>query len=110
MSSFALRHLVALDNAVAPADITLFSTLEPCLMCYGAIILSGIKTIVYAYEDVMGGATGCDLSQIGPLYRNSGLSIVPKVRRAESVNLLKSFFANPKNHYLKDLKNQFFLN
>jgi tRNA(adenine34) deaminase len=71
-------------------------------MCYAAVILSGIRTIVYAFEDVMGGGTGCDLTQLGPLYRNAGISIIPHVRRAESVQLLKAFFANPQNLYWKD--------
>jgi tRNA(Arg) A34 adenosine deaminase TadA len=31
--------------------------MEPCLMCYGALLISGIEKIVYAYEDAMGGAT-----------------------------------------------------
>lgn len=98
----ALRRLVPVGRDVAPAEIVLFSTLEPCLMCYGAIILSGIRTIVYAFEDVMGGGTGCELTQLSPLYRSAGMSIIPHVRRARSVRLLKAFFADPKNLYWKD--------
>jgi tRNA(adenine34) deaminase len=98
----ALRRLVPVGRDVAPAEIVLFSTLEPCLMCYGAIILSGIRTIVYAFEDVMGGGTGCELTQLSPLYRSAGMSIIPQVRRARSVRLLKAFFADPKNLYWKD--------
>lgn len=98
----ALRRLILAGRDVAPAEIVLFSTLEPCLMCYGAVILSGIRTIVYAFEDIMGGGTGCDLAQLSPLYRNAELSIIPHVRRADSVRLLKAFFANPENVYWKD--------
>ena len=29
--------------------------MEPCLMCYAALILAGIGKIGYAYEDIMGG-------------------------------------------------------
>jgi tRNA(adenine34) deaminase len=98
----ALRRLVLAGRDVAPAEIVLFSTLEPCLMCYGAVILSGIRTIVYAFEDVMGGGTGCDLTRLSPLYRNADISIIPHVRRADSLQLLKAFFANPENVYWKD--------
>jgi tRNA(adenine34) deaminase len=98
----ALRRLVLAGRDVAPAEIVLFSTLEPCLMCYGAAILSGIRTIVYAFEDVMGGGTGCDLTQLSPLYREAGTSIISHVRREESVQLLKAFFANPENVYWKE--------
>ncbi|MFZ0242526.1 MAG: nucleoside deaminase [Desulfobacterales bacterium] len=98
----ALRRLVAVGRDVAPDEIVLFSTLEPCLMCYGAIILSGIRTIVFAFEDVMGGGTSCDLARLNPLYRNAAISIVPHVRRGPSVKLLQAFFADPKNGYWKN--------
>jgi tRNA(adenine34) deaminase len=97
----ALRQLSESRNRLPAesADLTLFSTLEPCLMCFGAILLSGITKIVYAYEDVMGGGTACDLHRLPPLYRNRGLRIVPHILRAESLRLLKTFFADPQNSY-----------
>ncbi len=98
----ALRRLAAVGNTAAPGEIVLFSTLEPCLMCYGAIILSGIRTIVFAFEDVMGGGTSCDLARLNPLYRSAAMTIVPHVCRAQSVKLLHAFFADPKNGYWKD--------
>lgn len=98
----ALRKLSTLETGIPAGNITLFSTLEPCLMCYGAIILSGIKTIVYALEDVMGGGTNCDLSRLNPLYRQAGISIVPGILRAESAKLLKTYFQTPGNTYWKD--------
>jgi len=79
----------------------IFCTMEPCLMCYGAIILSGIGEIVYALEDVMGGGTGCDMASLTPLYRQK-VQIVPHVRRKESLSLFKTFFSNSANRYWKD--------
>ena len=75
--------------------------MEPCLMCYSALILAGIGNIVYAYEDVMGGGTGCDLSQLNPLYKNSSVKIVPNILRHESLKLFKDYFVDPANVYLK---------
>jgi len=97
----ALRQLSKMETRIPAERITLFSTLEPCLMCYGAIILSGIKTLVYALEDVMGGGTSCDLAKLNPLYRQSRISIVPNILRAESAKLLKAYFQNPENNYWK---------
>ena len=96
----ALRRLSDLGEAIDHGQVTAFSTLEPCLMCYGALILAGIGEIVYAYEDVMGGGTGCELSRLTPLYRDSSLKVVPGVLRAESLKLFKKFFADPVNDYL----------
>jgi len=39
-------------------DCTVYTTLEPCLMCYGALILSRVKKIVYAAPDLRHGACG----------------------------------------------------
>lgn len=97
----ALHRLYNLQQKIDPSKITLFSTLEPCLMCYSTIIISGIKKVVYAYEDVMGGGTNLDLSKLKPLYSNNHISIVPGVLRDKSLNLFKSFFSDPEEDYLR---------
>ncbi len=95
----ALRRLTELKGSIDPAKITVFCTMEPCLMCYSALILAGIGEIVFAYEDVMGGGTGCDLSRLKPLYKNSSISVIPGVMRPESLKIFKDYFSDPANHY-----------
>ena len=97
----ALRRLSKLQRIPDPSEISIFCTMEPCLMCYGAILLSGIGKIVYAYEDVMGGGTGCNLLPLSPLYAERQISILPNILRNESLALFKAFFKNPKNDYWK---------
>ena len=97
----ALRRLAELGDPIDHRQITAFSTLEPCLMCYSALILAGIGRIVYAYEDVMGGGTGCERSRLTPLYKNSPIKVVPGILRAESLKLFKNYYADPANDYLK---------
>jgi tRNA(adenine34) deaminase len=96
----ALRHLQkTADAAIDTARATLYSTMEPCLMCYATILLTGIGCIVYAYEDVMGGSTALSLDALAPLYRTMQVEIVPYVLRKESLALMQTFFRNPQNHY-----------
>jgi tRNA(adenine34) deaminase len=95
----ALRHLTDHYDRRRPASLTAFSTLEPCLMCLGALILNNVTEIVYAFEDAMGGATACDLSRLGPLYRQRRPIVVPHVLRHASLLLFKRFFASPRNAY-----------
>jgi tRNA(adenine34) deaminase len=97
----ALRHLAEFGDQRNHSQITAFSTMEPCLMCYSALMLAGIGKIVYAYEDVMGGGTGCDLSRLTPLYKDSTIEVVPGILRAESLKLFKKYFSDPANDYLK---------
>ncbi len=98
----ALKKLENLDVEFKSEKAVLFSTMEPCLMCFGAIILSGIKKIVYAYEDPMGGGTSCDLSQMPPLYSKTKIDVVPGVLRQKSLDLFFDFFNKETNLYWKN--------
>lgn len=95
----ALRQLCSNCPDIDRASLTVYATMEPCLMCFAAIMLSGIVRVVYAYEDVMGGGTRCDRSTLPGLYRDAQLTVIPGVLRAESLALFKRFFAAPQNHY-----------
>jgi len=97
----ALRQL-ACKKDIEKSKVSVFCNLEPCLMCYGALILSGIGEIVYAYEDVMGGGTCSDLSILTPLYRNARISLTPNILRNESLKLFKTYFSNPETSYLQN--------
>ena len=39
-------------------DMTCYTTLEPCVMCFGGLPLHGIGRIVFGAEDQQGGASG----------------------------------------------------
>lgn len=97
----ALKQLESRDP-VDRSRLTIYSTMEPCLMCFGAILINGIHRIVYAYEDVMGGGTCCDLSRMSSLYSNKAVIIVPHILRDESLRLFQHYFSNPRNTYWKD--------
>jgi len=82
--------------------LSIYCTMEPCLMCFSAILLSGIGRIIYAYEHVLGGGTGCDRSGLPPLYRNARLTVISGVLRINSLLLFKRFFADSANPYWAD--------
>lgn len=46
--------------------MSLYTTLEPCLMCFGAILLHGIGRVVFGSSDLYGGASAVLTSL--PLY------------------------------------------
>ena len=52
-----LRALLADRPETDCRKITVYSTMEPCLMCYTTLLLSGVRRFVWAYEDIMGGGT-----------------------------------------------------
>ncbi len=72
---------------------TLYVTLEPCIMCMGAILLARLAKVVYGCRDPKGGAAGSlyDLSADRRL--NHRVDLVAGVREAECSAMLSGFFA-----------------
>lgn len=73
-------------------DSTLYVTLEPCVMCTGAILLSRIPKVVYGADDLKAGAMGSvfDLSDVS-VFNHSVLTKRGCLDK-EAAYLLKSFF------------------
>jgi tRNA(adenine34) deaminase len=71
---------------------SLYSTLEPCTMCSGAIMLGRPGLIVYGAKDPRAGAveSASTLLQDNPY--NLEFRVVTGILEAECVELLKSFF------------------
>lgn len=71
---------------------TLYVTLEPCLMCIGAILHARIKRLVFGAYDPRAGAVGSviDVREISGL--NHKLECFGGLLRDECANLLKTFF------------------
>ena len=65
-----------LDNCI------LYTTMEPCMMCCGAILQSRIKKIVYGIENKKHGATN----------NLKNVEIIPKILEKECYKIINSFF------------------
>lgn len=88
----ALRAAGAMVGNYRLVDCELFVTLEPCVMCSGAIMHARIKRVVFGARDAKTGACGSvvDLFAEGKL--NHHTQVLPSVRSEECVSLLKQFF------------------
>jgi tRNA(adenine34) deaminase len=62
------------DNSLWPraAEMTCYTTLEPCVMCAGTLLLHGIGRVVFGANDRLGGA-GCVLDHLPPYYDDGGI-------------------------------------
>jgi tRNA(adenine34) deaminase len=74
-------------------DTTLYVTLEPCIMCMGAILLARIPTVVFGCYDPKGGAAGTlyDLSRDPRL--NHRVELLPRILEQECSRQLSGFFS-----------------
>ena len=70
----------------------LYVTLEPCIMCIGAAVLSRIQALAFACEDPKTGACGSQFDIIGAQRLNHTFPIISGVCRAEASALLSEFF------------------
>ncbi len=70
---------------------TLYVTVEPCLMCVGAILHARITTVVYGVADPKGGAVR-SLLDPGRLSLNHRFDVVEGVCAEECRELLQEFF------------------
>lgn len=74
-------------------EAVLYVTLEPCLMCTGAIILARIPTVVYGCRDPKAGALGScyDLSNEASL--NHRFQVISGIEQERCSQMLSDFFA-----------------
>lgn len=73
---------------------TMYVTLEPCLMCAGAIINSRLEKLIYGARDPKAGAVHSLYHVLEDTRLNHQVEVVEGVLAVESSALLKDFFAN----------------
>jgi tRNA(adenine34) deaminase len=73
-------------------DTTLYVTLEPCVMCMGAIILARIPRLVYACRDPRAGAVGSIYDFAQDERFNHKVEVTEGVMGAECSQMLSGFF------------------
>lgn len=73
-------------------DCTLYVTLEPCVMCMGAIILARIPRLVYGCRDPRAGAVGSIYNLAEDQRFNHRVDVTEGVLQQECSGQLKDFF------------------
>ena len=70
----------------------LYVTIEPCLMCAGAIIQSRIKRVIYGAHDLKGGAFGSSINVLDASNINHHPEIVKGILESECSQIIKDYF------------------
>jgi tRNA(adenine34) deaminase len=80
----ALREAARRLGRVRLADVTIFTTMEPCAMCVGALLESDVEALVYAVPNGHDGAAGTvvQLAQHAAMPRR--IKVVSGIRREEA--------------------------
>jgi tRNA(adenine34) deaminase len=73
-------------------NCVLYATLEPCIMCAGAILQSRISRVVFGAMDPKGGAVGSMFNLLDDSRLNHRCDVVSGVRADECGAMLTEFF------------------
>lgn len=74
------------------SDCTLYSTVEPCAMCAGALVLCRVKRLVYGATDSKFGAAESLFNVVDNPALNHQLKVTAGVMEEEARQLMKRFF------------------
>lgn len=73
-------------------DCDIYITLEPCIMCSGAIIQSRIKRVYFGAFDLKGGALGSSINVLEAKNINHHPEIYPGILQNECSSIITNYF------------------
>ena len=88
----ALKEAAAYLHNWRLLGVTLYSTLEPCPMCAGAMIQARLPRLVYGAKDVRFGADGSIVNIFAEPRWNHRVAVTAGVLEGEAAELLQQFF------------------
>jgi tRNA(adenine34) deaminase len=89
----ALRQAAQTVNNYRLTDCSLYVTLEPCLMCTGAMFHARLKEVIYGATDPKTGVAGSVMNLFESEQLNHHAVVRGGVRAEECGELLQTFFA-----------------
>lgn len=99
-SEMATQHaeIIAIEAACTElkswrlTDCTLYVTIEPCVMCAGAILNARIDRAVYGAMNQKGGAVGSLYNVLTDSRQNHQVEVIAGVKADNSAHIMKKFF------------------
>jgi tRNA(adenine34) deaminase len=88
----AMRAAARLIGNYRLTGLTLYCTMEPCVMCAGAIVHARIQRLVFGAADPRAGAAGSIYDVVRDPRLNHQAEIVAGVRERECREIVQAFF------------------
>lgn len=73
-------------------NTTIYVTIEPCVMCTGALVLARVKDLVYGADDPKTGACGSIINIVQHPPLNHQLNVRKGILKEEAKELIQRFF------------------
>ena len=88
----AIREAARHQRNYRLSDATMYSTVEPCIMCAGAMIHARISRLVFGTLDTKAGAAGSIYNVLTDPRLNHRVDVIFGIREEECAALLREFF------------------
>ena len=88
----ALREAAAAIGNYRLEDATLYATLEPCVMCAGALVAARIKRLVFGARDLRFGGVRGKFQLADSEILNHRVEVLEGVLGVECAELMRRFF------------------
>lgn len=98
----ALRQAGIALNNYRLLDTTLYVTLEPCVMCVGAMIHARVGRVVFGAYDAKTGAAGSMFDLLQSEKHNHKIEVTGGVLEAQCRDVLQEFFKRKRLNKVKD--------
>jgi tRNA(adenine34) deaminase len=89
----ALREAAAAVGNYRLEQATVYVTLEPCVMCAGALVAARVARLVFGARDLRFGGVRSKFRIADSDLLNHRVEVIEGVRAVECVELLRDFFA-----------------
>ena len=90
--TLAIKKASEVLNDWQLVNCDLYVTVEPCIMCGGAIIQSRIRKVIYGAPDLKGGAFGSSINILDAQNINHRPEIVKGILEEECTKIIKDYF------------------
>ena len=90
--TLAIKKASEILNDWQLVDCDLYVTIEPCIMCAGAIIQSRIRKVIYGAPDFKGGAFGSSIDILSANNINHRPEIIKGIMENECSEIIKTYF------------------
>ena len=88
----ALREAAAATGNYRLEGATMYTTLEPCVMCAGALVAARVSRLVFGARDLLSGGVRSKFQLADAEVLNHRVEIVEGVLGAECAELMQRFF------------------
>lgn len=98
----AIRHTALQKGDWRLTEATLYTTLEPCPMCAGALLSARVKRVVWAAPDLRQGAAGSWIELLQKPHPIHSIDAQGGLFACEAGSLMTTFFQQQRERHVKE--------